>query len=288
MVQGTFESHSFASATLGRDYRYTVYRPPAFDADAPYPTLYLLHGRGDSMGAWREAGPVLDQLIASGRMPAVIAVMPDAPAQSRAGYYVDSGYTGTDEKALPAELTETAFFADLIPHIEVHFPVVRHRSGRAIGGYSMGGYGALRYLLAHADLFSAGIILSPAVYTPLPPTESSAREFGAFGSGQRLFDAETYESLNYPALLDDYSGGRHPVHAFIAVGDDEWKHPDPEDALHDLDMEAHLFYNRLSRRHGVNAEFRVYDGGHDWGVWRRGLEEGLVYMANHLRLSRYR
>ena len=49
----------------------------------------------------------------------------------------------------------------------------------------MGGYGALRYSLAHPDLFGAAIVLSPAVYFPEPPSDSSTREFGAFGKGKR-------------------------------------------------------------------------------------------------------
>ena len=34
---------------------------------------------------------------------------------------------------------------------------------------------------------------------------------------------------------------------FIAVGDDEYHNPKPEDWLHDLDMEAHLLYNQVVR-----------------------------------------
>ena len=49
----------------------------------------------------------------------------------------------------------------------------------------MGGYGAIRYSLAHPDLFGASIVLSPAVYVPKPPSDSSTREFGAFGKGTR-------------------------------------------------------------------------------------------------------
>ena len=34
---------------------------------------------------------------------------------------------------------------------------------------------------------------------------------------------------------------------FIAVGDNEYHNPNPEDWLHDIDMEAHLLYNRVVR-----------------------------------------
>src|SRR5688572_10684207 len=111
----------------------------------------------------------------------------------------------------------------------------------------MGGYGAVRYSLAHPEMFASAIVLSPAVYTPLPPRDSSTREFGAFGSGDVLFDNEIYRSLNYPALLESFGKTGLPLSMFIAVGDDEWMNPNPEDALHDIDMEAHLLYNRVVR-----------------------------------------
>lgn len=285
---GTLETNSFYSQTLRREFGYTVYLPAQFNPSERYPVVYLLHGRGDTMVAWREAAPVLDRLIAQEAAPPLIAVMPDARASNRAGYYIDGAYSGDAPEALRGEPTETAIVRDLVPHIQATLPVVRHRSGTVVGGYSMGGYGAVRYLFAHPEVFSAAIVLSPAVYTPLPPEDSSTREFGAFGTGDRLFDPDRYIELNYPALLDAYSGGRYPTRVFIAVGDDEWKHPNPAEALHDLDMEAHLLFNRLSRVNGVRPEFRVYDGGHDWDVWKRGLEEGLTYLADHLRLSIYR
>ena len=106
----------------------------------------------------------LDALIASGEIQPTIAIMPDAPWSSRASYYVDSGYTGAD----PGRKVETAFTKDLIAHVDATYRTVANRTGRGIAGYSMGGYGALRYSLAHPDLFGASIVLSPAVYVPKP------------------------------------------------------------------------------------------------------------------------
>lgn len=282
--RGIIQTHRFYAASLERDFEYRVYLPPAFSGDGTYPVLYLLHGRGDSMFAWDNAADLLDELINDGVIPPLVAIMPDMPSSDRAGYFVDSLYDGSDYNAEPVE---TAFFEDLLPHAEHSLPVAAVRAGRIVGGYSMGGYGAVRYALAHADIFSAAIVLSPAVYSPLPPAASSAREFGAFGVGENLFDDERYRELTYLNVLEHYRGGRTPIRMFIAVGDDEWKHSDPAEMMHDLDVEAHLLYTRLSRVNGVQTELRVYDGGHDWTVWRRGLSEGLAYLATHLRLGGY-
>lgn len=276
---GTVVEDTFESATLGRPYDLNVYLPAGYEqSENRYPVIYLLHGRGDTKDAWLSVLDTLDALIDAGNVPPLIAIMPDMPALDAAGYYVDSAYAG-------GEALETAFFNDLIPYVDMTYRALATPASRIVGGYSMGGYGALRYALAHADMFMGALILSPAVYTPLPPVDSSAREFGAFGSGDEPFDEAIYQALNYPAVLETFAHPGQPLYTFIAVGDDEWKHPDPADQLHDLDLEAHLLFNQLARASDVAAEFRVYNGGHDWDVWRRGFEEGMTYLANHLATS---
>ncbi|HRL14458.1 MAG TPA: alpha/beta fold hydrolase, partial [Aggregatilineales bacterium] len=202
---GTVEVHEFDSATLERAYAYTVYLPAGYaDSQARYPVLYLLHGRGDNMDAWLNVRATLDRMIAAGDLPPLIAVMPDFPSSSRGGYYVDSLLDSILKRPEPVE---TAFMSDLIPHIDATFRTVASREGRALGGYSMGGYGALRYALAYPQTFTGAIVLSPAVYTPLPPRDSSAREFGAFGVDKALFDEDRYQSLNYPSLTPAIAAG---------------------------------------------------------------------------------
>lgn len=271
---------TFTSTTLNRVYQYQVYLPTAYENDVEkrYPVIYLLHGRGDTMSAWLNVRATLDDSIANGDIPPIIAVMPDMPSSERGSYYVDSAYTGTLYRP---EAVETAFFSDLIPHIDSTYRTLADRQSRVVGGYSMGGYGAIRYSLAHPDYFMGAIVLSPAVYFPLPPADSSTREFGAFGNGTSLFDDDIYTRLNYPALLEAFDG-QFRLNVFIAVGDDEWRNPNPEDMEHDLDFEAHRFFNRVARVSGIQAELRVYDGGHDWDVWDRGFIEGMRYLSNTL------
>lgn len=38
----------------------------------------------------------------------------------------------------------------------------------------MCGYGAIRYSIEHPELFAGALVLSPAVYTPLPPADARA------------------------------------------------------------------------------------------------------------------
>ncbi len=121
-------------------------------------------------------------------------------------------------------------------------------------------------------------MLSPAVYDPLPPADSSAREFGAFGRGAERFVDEVYASANAEGLLAAYDARDVPVRLFLAVGDDEWPNPLPEDARHDLDQETANVHNRAKRVEGVSSQLRVLDGGHDWDVWEPAFVEGLPYV----------
>ncbi len=272
---------SFHSPALGRNLDYLVALPADYETekDRRYPVLYLLHGRGDNMQAWVKIAPELRRLAVEGRIPPVIAIMPDASSSRRAGYYIDSVFTGSHSPALPAgEKTESAFTGDLVAHVDATYRTRTDRTGRIVAGYSMGGYGALRFALAHPELFAAAIVLSPAVYVPLPPRDSSTREFGAFGRDAQVFDDGVYTALNYPALLAGVEAKGLPLAMFIGVGDDEAAHPDPSEAVHDLDYEAHRLYNRMRRVPGVRAELRVIDGGHNWKVWQPLLLEGLVWL----------
>ena len=273
---------SVQSSAIGGAIDYTVYLPNGYDASGAtrYPTLYLLHGRGDSQAAWQQEAGALDELIAAGEIAPMIVVMPDAPWSDRGNYYVDSHYTG----APAAAAVETGFTADLVDHIDASFPTVDDRAARAVGGYSMGGAGALRFATVHQDTFSAGIVLSPAVYVPSTPADSSTREFGAYGVGAALYDEARYQQLNYPAAFAAFDPAL-PVHLFIAVGDDEWANPLPHDAIHDLDYEAATLYTQAKRVPGITAEMRIYDGGHDWGVWDAGFREGIRDLAGYLQTT---
>ncbi|HEY3714775.1 MAG TPA: alpha/beta hydrolase-fold protein [Jatrophihabitantaceae bacterium] len=276
---GTITQASAYSAALNGPIDYEIYLPAGYKKSAArYPTLYLLHGRGDSMTAWTQEKADLDRLISTGKIPPVVVVMPDAPWADRGSWYVDSHYTGADYPGLPVE---TALTRDLVQHVDRTYRTVNGRWARAIGGYSMGGAGALRYVLDHQDLFGAALILSPAVYNPLPPSDSSVRDYGAFGVGEQRFVDARYEQLNYTALLPQVNPDL-PIHLYLAVGDKEYVNPDPADATHDLDFEEAVVYNKLVRTAGVTADWRVLGGGHDWDVWQPGFVDGVQNIFRYI------
>ncbi|WP_369381606.1 alpha/beta hydrolase [Streptomyces sp. cg36] len=128
-----------------------IFLPADYRADAPvpYPVLYLLHGGGGDFRQWSQGGSGnLAATLAGSAFPG-IAVMPEG---GRAGWYSD--WAGqTDGRFAPQ--WETFHIEQLLPWIDDNFLTVKDRSGRAVAGASMGGYGALRYAGRHPELFSA-------------------------------------------------------------------------------------------------------------------------------------
>ncbi len=274
--RGTVVQERLVSRAAGPiDYR--VYLPPGHATSADrYPSTYLLHGRTASMQSWEICIGDFDDLIGRGELRPQLIVMIDGRWAERSGWWVDSLYAGADPAADgPGALIETAITTELVPRIDERYPTIAARESRTVAGYSMGGSGALRYVTAHQDLFARALVLSPAVYLPQPPRDSSVRDHGAYGVGESLFDPARYAELNYPAGFARLDPAL-PISLFIMTGDQETPHPEQGDARHDLDFESAVLYNAARRVPGVSARLRILGGGHDWSFWRPALREGLI------------
>jgi enterochelin esterase-like enzyme len=260
------------SAALRGPVSFKVHLPTGYSASGAHlPVVYLLHGRGASMHDWELLVDEADRLVVEGRMRPSILVMPDAPWSSRAGWYVDSAYRGSDD---PGGAVETALAGDLVAHIDDTYRTSPRREHRLVGGYSMGGAGALRFALAHQLTFSAAIVLSPAVYLPRPPTTSTCRPSGAFGVGSKRFVQARYAALSYPTLLPDLDP-QLPLRVFLAAGDREYVGHPPGEADLTIPHQTALLYHQLIQTAGISASWRIYGGGHGWDVWLPGFVEAL-------------
>jgi enterochelin esterase-like enzyme len=220
----------------------------------------LLHGSGGNENDWNEGISLIDSLIKGSLIDPLIAISPS---------------TGTSWWVNGKENYETAFFNDLKPYIEMNFKIDKLRSSTFIAGFSMGGYGVLRYALTHPNEFSNAIILSPALYNILPPKGSSAIESGSFG---KPFNQDLWNEKNYPSLISSYALKNNPVNLFIVAGDDDWNHP--EGVEYNIDWQVNLLYSIYNKQLNFPAELRIFDGGHDWELWKKGLKEALLFIFN--------
>jgi enterochelin esterase-like enzyme len=251
-------TREFDSTALHRKWSYAVYLPDGYEtSNLKYPVLYLLHGHGQDLYAWVNFGhiqPTADALIARGEMPPAIIVMPDAGMT----WFVDR-----------KEKMETAVIQDLLGDVQRTFRVIDDRKGRVIAGLSMGGYGALRFVLKYPEMFAAAGLLSPAIYDPEPPQGSGARKAGVFGAQE--FDVQVWKELNYPALWDAFAAKKIAVPMYINSGDDD-------DFF--IEAEATRLYSWL-RKNGQPAELRIVDGPHRWPVWESTIGDAMRYVFRY-------
>ncbi len=260
---GTVLHESLASASLGRDYRFTVYLPDGYqDSGWRYPVLYLLHGANGDENDWLVKGKAqatLDSLISAKRIPPMVVVMPGHKAM----WWVDGN----------ADPAETVLLTELLPTVETRFRVFTDRQGRAFAGLSAGGYATIRLMLSRPALFAAGAALSPAIYEPDPPGNSSAIKDPPFQKNGH-FDSATWQKLNWRPLWPAYAAQNLVVPLYINSGDrDRFSIP----------VHAAIFHHQLLAHQPGQTVLRIVDGDHEWGVWERSLGDALQFIAPYLR-----
>lgn len=262
---GELRRELMPSPVLGDSVGYVVYVPDGYDASRSlYPVIYLLHGAGGDSGEW--TGPVrvkdvADALIASGDIPPTLIVMPEC----RGCWWVDSQRANI----------ETAFWADFVPGIARRYRTLETREGRAVAGFSAGGYGAVRFALKYPERFAVAVAFSPAVYAAGPPPATSmARAQLPFRTAAGVFNLPMWMARNYPALMDGYARQSYRVPMFLVSGD--------HDKL-GIAFETALLFKTMFELQGDLAEFRVVDGGHSTEVAARAMPDALKYMFRYLQ-----
>lgn len=232
----------------------------------PYPTFYLLHGLSDDSTIWLRRS----RIEAYVRELPLIVVMPD-------------GYRGfyTDNAAGPAYARH--FGAELPEFVERNFPARPARGARAIGGLSMGGYGALRVALGYPEKFCSANSHSGALMRlnlDLSPRE--ARRDRIFRKHPPAFFPEMQRIFGRRPM-----GTRHDLLALIRRA--RRRHRRLPRILIDCGTEDSLLeYNRTFHRKLQDLQvphvYREFPGDHDWDYWDLHVREALAFHARNLRL----
>jgi enterochelin esterase-like enzyme len=142
---GTVAQRTLPSKALGDERIVNVYTPPGYSKKKTYPLLILLHGYGMNESQWLTGGiqHYLDRYIAANILEPVIVVMPGTP---------DDFYMGKSEDYIINEL---------YPWTAREYPIRGGNGVAAIGGMSMGGFGAFYLAYRHPELFGHAMVLSP-------------------------------------------------------------------------------------------------------------------------------
>jgi S-formylglutathione hydrolase FrmB len=259
------EFERFVSPALGRELVYAVYLPPSYASSRTrYPVAYLLHGVDGNHLEYLHDGklqPVLDGLIAAGRVPPMIVVMPEGGNS----WYVDSKDVGG-----PGDFA-TAIGHDLAAHVEATLKAIPAAGGRAIGGYSMGGFGALRLAFARPFRYAAAASLSGAFWTSVRPTTvmQSRADHIFSGSFGRPFDGARFMRQNPFWMADALRGAAGAPAVYLAAGDAD-------------QFRAYVATTELQHKLetlGMASRLKMYAGDHDWGTWGAALPDVLVFFG---------
>lgn len=264
----TYDDKTLESKVLKGTRKYAVYLPPDYSTSSQsYPILYLLHPAGPAntipnQEGWFKYGELkqyLDKAIRSGEIVPMIVVTPDANFESkRISYFNDPE---GDFRF------EDFFFSEFIPHIEKNYRTYKDRGSRAIAGASMGGAAAFFYALHHPELFSTSSPLSAAV-RPYDKDYLKSR----YANVEEAKLVEWYKAYNVYELFNQQPVDQKKlVKWFIACGDD--------DALSANNAQLHISL----KKGGINHEFSMQNGLHDWTYWRSILPDMMSFVSTNFK-----
>jgi putative tributyrin esterase len=257
----------FESKLIGKTLPYNVLLPLDYNQIAAktkrYPVIYLLHGLTGHYNNWIEHTHLADYVTSY----QFIIVMPEGN---------NSWYT--DSATVPSEKYESYILQELIPDVERRFRASREREGRAIGGLSMGGYGALKFGVKHPEMFVFVASLSGAL-DAASWTEADLKGLESiWRTLQPVYGAENSETRtanDLSKLFRELPAGRLAALPYIYVD------CGTEDAL--LSTNRSFVDILLTRK--IPHEFRELPGGHSWTYWDGQVQEVLRVAMKRMQVQ---
>ncbi|MBC8154313.1 MAG: hypothetical protein H7Z72_15525 [Bacteroidetes bacterium] len=230
---------SVYSTILNRKVATTIILPQNYDPTKSYPVFYLLHRWAGNNQSFLKSS-----LIAELNDKPLIVVTPSADTS----WYVNSFSN-------PASRYEDFMMQELVPYMDKKYRTDTSR--QAIGGFSMGGFGALQLGLKHPERFKfiadiSGPINPPFSDVPLTPKsplhiiKNSVQV--SFGDAKSAVST----SSNVFRLIQSIPAST-PLFIYMAVG--------RQDQFDFIIPQHQLFVDALKKQK-VNYQYTEYEGGH--------------------------
>lgn len=240
----------FYSEFLGKQTAANVFVPQG--VSGPFATLVLLHGLNHDNTTWQRFTR-LESYLEELRLP-LLVVMPDGER----GFYTDGPHSAKFESAITEEL---------VPLIDATF---RTSEKRAIGGFSMGGYGALKLALKYPEMFvsanaHAGGVMWPRKHAVSPYQERRKHSHEWLD----LLDDQANENDIWPLAQHAVSLATRPA-LRLDCG--------TEDYLIEENRALHSHLNQIGYAH----EYFETAGAHTGSYWDARIRAGLQFHARHL------
>lgn len=252
---------TFQSASLGREMKYRILLPADYETSGRrYPVLYLLHGLTGSYGDW-ESRTHLDDYAAG--LPLIIA-MPDGD---------DSWYTNSASQ--PQEKWDDYIVKDFIGHIDKTYRTIQTKFGRAIGGLSMGGYGAMKFALKNPGLFifaasfSGALSVTSGEFRPRAGSKAAEQIAAIFGPE----NSDTRAQNDVYLLASKVTNPDALPYLWISCGTEDTTLIAPNQN-----------FAALLVKQKIRHTFTESPGAHTWKFWDDSIEQVLpLLMENFFR-----
>lgn len=246
--KGSLRTLRFASRRMGNERDVTIYVPAGHDGRKELPLLVLFDQ--DAYLSRVPTPTLLDNLIAAGRIPALLAVLIANPTR--------------DSRSV--ELPCNADFADamaneLLPWLKQHHAFVTSDPARTVvAGSSFGGLASTWLALRHPQRFGNVLSLSGSYWwAPARPPGQLTGDLADASEGEWL----TGQVAAAPPAKTRY---------FLSSG--LLERSAPADGPGILETNRHL--RDVLKARGSAVVYREFAGGHDYINWRSELAEGLM------------
>ncbi|MGB9681702.1 MAG: alpha/beta hydrolase [bacterium] len=216
-----------------------------------FPVLYLLHGFLGDHSDWLRYTSIERYANEKG----IAVVMPSAYNS----FYTDMAHG----------IRCWSYISEELPLVmRSLFPLSERREDNFVAGLSMGGYGAMKWVLGRPDFFSAGASLSGAldIVELIESGDGISKPFheDLFGDLTKVKGSEN--DLFY--LAERLKGENKEIpRIYIACG--------TEDFLYS----ANLRFKEHLQRLGYNVTYEEGPGGHEWSFWDRYIRKVLDWVS---------
>jgi enterochelin esterase-like enzyme len=254
------EQIRFDSKLLGKEMHASVYLPPGYSTAMQYPVLYLFHGYGGSYGdyaAYLNLQSLTDRLIQNKQIDPLIIVEPEYG--NSFGVNSNPG-EGQDPGGVSIGPYEDYLIQEMIPYIDTHYSTQASRTGRFIGGISMGGYAALYLGLNHHELFSKIGAHSAALWNYTPSDQYTDQRDWLYANNDLRAIRDPFELAANPSTLKD-------MKIYLDAGESD-----------QLAEQDYAFY-KLLQEQKADVTWSSSPGGHNGSYWSGMLEHYLIFYA---------
>lgn len=253
------DTYTFKGKKTAIEKPVTVTIPDGYQESKKYNVIYVLHGYSGNHSDWTK----LTDIEKLADKYDVIIVNPDGNYGS---WYLDSDIDKSSQY-------ETYIAEDLVNYIDSTYSTNRSKSGRAITGLSMGGFGALHIAINNQARFAAVSGMSAGVdVRPFSAEFDLAKVLGSY--------AENKEKWDSIAIINN-------LHK-IAAGNTAWKKgADTLPIMLDIGV-GDFFIEQNRALHQAMLDLRIrHDyierpGIHDWHYWNKVIAYQFLFLTSHM------